>query len=56
MVWVGEEKKVQQLEDLDLILLGKLLKTPLSFSAEAVYLELGIIDIGTLIKARICNY
>ena len=56
-IWYGLKKEeVQQLEDLDLILLRKILKTPFSVPAEAVYLELGIINIGTLIKARRCNY
>ena len=32
------------------------MKTPFSVPAEAVYLELGLTNIGTLIKARRCNY
>ena len=49
-------EEVKQFEDQDLILLRKFLKTPFSVPAEAVYLELGCVNIGTMIKARRCNY
>ena len=56
-IWVGlTNDEIKQFEDLDLILLRKFLKTPFSVPAEAVYLELGCINIGTMIKARRCNY
>ena len=56
-IWVGvTSDEIKQFEDLDLIFLRKFLKTPFSVPAEAVYLELGCINIGTMIKARRCNY
>jgi hypothetical protein len=56
-IWVGlTNEEIKQFEDLDLILMRKFLKTPFSVPAEAVYLELGCLNIGTMIKARRCNY
>ena len=44
-VWVGLKKEeIKQLEDLDLILLRKFLKTPFSVPGEVVYLELGCLN------------
>ena len=39
-----------------MILLRKVLNTPFSVPAEAVYLELGCINIETILKARRVNY
>ena len=56
-VWYGLEKsEIKQLEDLDLILLRKILNTPFSVPAEAVYLELGCLNIETILKSRRLNY
>ena len=41
---------------MDLTLLRKLLKVPFSTPSEAFYLELGIIPIGVILKARRVNY
>ena len=43
---------INQLEAVDKLLLRKILKTPSSTPTEALYLELGILRIGTVIKAR----
>ena len=52
-IWVGFSKsEVEQFEEQDLILLRKFLKTPFSVPAEAVYLELGCLNVATIIKAR----
>ena len=56
-VWVGLTKnEVEQLEDLDQILLRKILKTPSSVPSQALYLELGCQNIGTMIKSRRLTY
>ena len=56
-IWYGLTKEeIKQFEDLDLTLLRKLLKVPFSTPSEAFYLELGIIPIGVIIKARRVNY
>ena len=52
-IWYGRSKsEIEQFEQLDLVLLRKFLKTPFSVPAEAVYLELGCLNIETIIKAR----
>ena len=40
----------------DRMLLRKILDTPVSTPVEGIYLELGILSIGTIIKARRINY
>ena len=47
---------INQLESIDKLLLRKILKTPISTPIEAMYLELGILRIGTVIKARRINF
>ena len=47
---------IDELEDLDLSLLRKIMDAPCSIAKEAIYLELGILNIGALIKARRLNY
>ena len=56
-IWYSLTKEeIKQLEDLDLTLLRKLLNVPYSTPSEAFYLELGILPIGVIIKARRVNY
>ena len=56
-VWYGMSRAdIKQLEDVDLSLLRKVLNAPISVPAEAIYLELGILDIESIIKARRANY
>ena len=56
-VWYGLNKQdIKQLEDLDLSLLRNFLKAPCTTPAEAVYLELGCINIETIIKVKRLNY
>ena len=47
---------IKNLEDLDLSLLRKVLNAPFSVPPEGVYLELGCLNINTLIKAKRVNY
>ena len=44
--------QISKLENVDKLLLRKILKTPISTPTESMYLELGILRIGTMIKAR----
>ena len=56
-VWYSITKEeIKQFEDLDLTLMRKLLKVPFTTPSEAFYLELGILPIGVIIKARRVNY
>ena len=56
-VWYGLSKEdTNELEILDRMLLRSFLKTPISTPTESLYLELGIVDIETTIKARRLNY
>ena len=56
-VWYGLKKsEVKALEDLDLCLLRKIFSTKVSCPKEALYLESGIISIGTIIKSRRIKY
>ena len=56
-IWYGLKKtEIKQLEDLDVSLLRKIVNTPFSVPTEAVYLELGCLNISTIIKARRLNY
>ena len=55
--WYGlTDSEIGQLEQLDLSLLRQILNTPFSVPSEGVYLELGCLDIRTIIKARRINY
>ena len=55
--WHGlNQTHVNQLESIDKLLLRKILKSPISTPTEAMYLELGILRIGTIIKARRINF
>ena len=49
-------QQVNKLESVDKLLLRKILKTPVSTPSESLYLELGILRIGTMIKARRINF
>ena len=56
-VWYGlTGEEIDQLEALDRNLLRQILKTPLTTPSESLFLELGCIDIRTVIKARRLNY
>ena len=56
-VWYGLKKsELKELEGLDKMLIRKILDTPFSTPTEAIQLELGLISIPTLIKARRINY
>jgi hypothetical protein len=55
--WYGLKKnEIEELESLDKMLIRSILKTPLSTPSEALQLELGLISISTLIKARRINF
>jgi hypothetical protein len=51
-----KKEEIKQLEDLDKTLLKKILKVPFSTPGEAYFLELGILPLGVIIKARRLNY
>ena len=52
-IWYGLTKnEIKELENLDHILLRKILGTPFSTPIESMYLELGLLDIETIIMAR----
>ena len=52
-IWYGlTDKEIKQLEDLDLSLLRIFLNTPSTVPAESIYLDLGCLNIKTIIKAR----
>ena len=56
-VWYGLSRTdIKKLEDLDRHLLRRILKAPISTPKEALYLELGIMPIEIIIKARRINY
>ena len=56
-VWYGVSKKqVEQLEQVDKLLMRKVLETPVSSPLEGIQLELGVTSIGTIMKARRINY
>ena len=43
---------IKQLENLDVSLLRQILNAPISMPIEALYLELGVLNIATIVKAR----
>ena len=56
-VWYGIKKSdIAELEDLDRLLLRRILRAPVSTPKEALYLELGVVPLGVLIQARRINY
>ena len=56
-IWYSvTESEVLEFENLDRMLLRKILKVPISTPQESFYLELGILPIGVIIKARRINY
>ena len=56
-VWYGLSKEnINELEDLDLSLLRKIMGAPCFIAKEALYLELGVLNIGAIIKARRLSY
>ena len=56
-IWYSLSKEeIKELEDMDKSLLRRILKVPFSTPGEAYHLELGVIPIGVVIKARRINY
>ena len=56
-VWYNLTKaEIKDFEDLDLLLLRRILNAPFSTPKEGLYLELGILNVETIIKARRINY
>ena len=56
-VWYGIKKtEMEQLEEVDKLLLRRILGAPDSACIESLYLELGLIPIHIMIKARRVNY
>ena len=56
-VWHNVKKsEIEELEELDRSLLRKILHVPSTTPKEAFYLELGILPISVMIKARRCMY
>ena len=50
------KEEIKQLEELDRTLLRKIMNVPFSTPGEAYFLELGILPLGVIIKARRLNY
>ena len=56
-VWYGiQQSEIDQLEEVDKLLLRRVLGAPDSTCIESLYLELGLIPIRIIIKARRINY
>ena len=56
-IWYSfSESEVREFESLDRVLLRKILQVPVSTPKEAYYLELGILPIGVIVKARRINF
>ena len=50
------KEEMKEFEDLDKTMLRKILQVPFSTPSEAYFLELGILPIGVIVKARRANY
>ena len=56
-VWYGlTQNDIKQLEDVDRLYLRKVLNAPSTCPKEALYLELGCVPLGLIIKSRRVNY
>ena len=56
-IWFGiKESEMKQFEDLDRMLLRKAMKCPATTPKEACHLELGLLPINCILKARRVNY
>ena len=56
-VWYGlKNHEIEELEKLDRMLLCKILALPQTTPAEALFLETGSVNIGTIVKMRRINY
>ena len=56
-IWYGLSKAdIKELEDLDKLLLRRILNAPISTPEESFYLEFGIIPVGIIIKVRRIRY
>ena len=51
-----KKSEIEQFEELDKNLLRQILSTPISTPSESLFLELGCLDIETVIKSRRINY
>ena len=55
--WYGLKKKeIDQMEEVDKMLIRKILDAPISTCIESLYLELGLIPISIILKSRRINY
>ena len=50
------ESEIEELQNVDKLMFRRLLNVPKSTPIESFYLELGVIPIGVIIKARRVNY
>ena len=56
-VWYGLSKsEIKELESVDRLLLRRILSVPISTCSEALFLETGCLNIGTIIKGRRLNF
>ena len=56
-VWYNLKKsEIEELEEIDRMLLRKILNTQISCPKEALYLESGAVPIGMILKSRRLNY
>ena len=56
-IWFGlKDSDITDLEELDRNLLRKVFRTPVTTPKEACHLELGLVPIGSIIKAKRANY
>ena len=56
-VWYGLSKsEIEELESVDRLLLRRILSVPISTCSEALFLETGCLNIGTIIKGRRLNF
>ena len=51
-----KESEIKELEDLDRLLIRRALQCPVSTPLEAYHLELGLMNIGSIIKSRRVTY
>ena len=56
VLYAIKKKEIEELEEIDKILMRKILDAPVSSCVESLYLELGVIPIHILLKARRINY
>ena len=55
--WYGLRKQeIEQMEEVDKMLIRKILDAPMSTCIESLYLELGLVPISIILKSRRINY